>query len=356
MSVNPATRPLPTTDRPAAPLVSIVVPVYNGAAHLRESLDSLLRQTYPNVEILVFDDASTDETPAILASYGDRIRPFRQPHNLGQFGNVNAGVAAARGEFIAVYHADDVYESTIVEREADFLCRHPDVGAVFCLDIFIDAQGREYHRLALPPELRDLDVLPYPTVLNALLRHENRFLVGPSAMVRATAYAALGLYRGTEYGIGSDLEMWLRIARRHPLGLLNAHLMRYRHFHGNASQKHHHLRTTPEEHFLILDRYLDEGDRRLATPDALAAHEGHRAEDQLRIAVSHYIQEDLGAARQKLSTIRAGAILGGSGIQKTRLLILLMAFRVLARLPRNLFVADLFYRRWFVKRPPKVRA
>src|SRR6266702_6968584 len=65
------------------PLVSIIVPVYNGERYLRESLDSILSQTYPHTEVIVMDDASTDGAAAILESYGNRVRIFRQPHNRG---------------------------------------------------------------------------------------------------------------------------------------------------------------------------------------------------------------------------------------------------------------------------------
>src|SRR5215216_4504313 len=116
------------------PLVTIAVPVYNGARHLRESLDSILGQTYPRTEVIVLDDASTDETPAITASYGARIRLVRNSKNLGGFGNMNAGIRLATGSLFAIYHADDVYEPAIVEREVAFLESHPKLGAVFCLD------------------------------------------------------------------------------------------------------------------------------------------------------------------------------------------------------------------------------
>src|ERR1043166_5605534 len=97
------------------PLVSIIVPVLNGARYLRESLDSLVHQSYPRIEVLVMDDASTDATPEIVSSYGNRVKWRRQPRNRGQFGNVNDGIGLAEGEFIAVYHADDIYAPIIVE-------------------------------------------------------------------------------------------------------------------------------------------------------------------------------------------------------------------------------------------------
>src|SRR5205085_1881381 len=116
---------------PERPLVSIVVPAYNADQFLRTSLDSILAQTYPAKEILLMDDASIDGTEQIARSYGDRILYHRQERNQGQFGNVDAGIALARGKYIAVYHADDIYLPEMVAREAAFLDAHPDVGAVF---------------------------------------------------------------------------------------------------------------------------------------------------------------------------------------------------------------------------------
>src|SRR5882672_1963255 len=84
------------------PLVSIVVPVFNGERYLRESLDSILAQTYSRTEIIVMDDASTDGTAEIIASYGGRISHYRQPQNRGIYGNMNDGIAGSQGELIAI--------------------------------------------------------------------------------------------------------------------------------------------------------------------------------------------------------------------------------------------------------------
>src|SRR5512138_2193028 len=105
MTLPPA---VPRDDRARRPLVSVIVPSYNGAKFLPESLDSILAQTYPNIEIIVLDDASTDDTPAVAARYAGRITYVRQPANLGQFDNVNDGIARGAGDLVAVYHADDV--------------------------------------------------------------------------------------------------------------------------------------------------------------------------------------------------------------------------------------------------------
>lgn len=335
------------------PLVSIVVPSFNGARWLREALDSMLGQTYANVEIILCDDASTDDTPAVAAEYGDRIRYVRQPQNLGIYGNMNVGLAMARGDLIATYHADDVYLPTMVERQVEYLEAHPEVGAVFASDILVDAEGKEYARLVLPPEIRGEQPLHYETVLNALLSRKNRFLISPTMMVRRTVHEELGVYRPERYRNTSDLEMWLRIARRHPIAVLESHLIRYRHFHENSSQRYHRLRTTPENFFIILDEYLAEGDRGLAKPQALVSYEAHRSQDRLWAAISHYIKNELPAGRAALREVQLGMILRSPHVQRARLITIAAAVYVLLRLPRMESVAEWMRQRWHVKRPPR---
>src|SRR5450631_3437681 len=129
------TKPSETPGSPQPlPLVSIVVPAYNAERFLRPSLDSIVGQSYPEKEILLMDDASTDRTAEIAQSYGGRIAYHRQPRNRGQFGNVDDGIALARGKYIAVYHSDDLYDPEIVAREVAFLEAHHSAGAVFALD------------------------------------------------------------------------------------------------------------------------------------------------------------------------------------------------------------------------------
>jgi glycosyltransferase involved in cell wall biosynthesis len=334
------------------PLVSVVVPVFNGEKYLRECLDSILAQTYPRLEILVMDDASTDATPEIIESYGDRVRHIRQPQNKGQFGNVNDGIALAQGKYIAVYHADDVYDSKIVEREVEFLEKHAEVAAVFCRDRFINAEGREYNRLTVPKEFQTKLYFDYREILNGILKYKNRFLPTPGAMARASVYRELGGFRGEQFQIASDLEMWLRIARKHKIGILPEYLFSYRHGHENSSQIYFRVRTEAERQFLILDEHLAAGGKELAAPDALRAYEAHRAEDNLMVAVNHYILQKNKEARSFLGEVKLKRLLGSNVIQRGRLTILFFLLQILLRIPRISFLADLFYRRWHVKTYP----
>ena len=333
--------------------MTILVPAYNAEKHLREALESMLAQTYRNIEIILLDDASTDRTPEIAKEYAGRVQYIRIPKNLGIYGgNVNVGIEHARGEFIATYHADDVYMPTIVEQHVAYLMEHPEVGAVFGLDIFIDGEGREYGRLTLPPEVRGEKPLDYPTVLNALLTYKNTFLVGPTSMVRTSVHRHVGGYRPERYRIASDLEMWVRIARHYPIAILESYVMKYRHFHGNATQQYFHLRTNPENVFMILDDYLDDGGRAVATRRALVSYEAHRSEDRVMVAINHYIKGELAEGREALRQAKLAPIIRTPHVQRTRLLVLFAGLWVLLRLPRVDAVARRMYDRWHVKRPP----
>jgi glycosyltransferase involved in cell wall biosynthesis len=331
------------------PLVSIVVPVYNGERYLRQSLDSIVAQTYPRIEVLVMDDTSIDGTPEIIGSYGDRVKYYRQPRNRGQFDNVNDGIGMALGEYIAVYHADDVYEQSIVGREVDFLQRFPEAAAVFCMQQFLDPLGRVYGQLKLPPEVKGIGLLTYPVVLNALLKYKNSFLCGPSSMVRASVYKELGGYRGAEFRIASDLEMWVRIAKTYPIGIIEQHLMSYRSGHENLSQRYGRLRTEPERFFKIMDLYLGDGCQDLAEPGALASYESHRAEDRLMLAINHYILGQRDQSKRLLNQVNVSRLLATKSIQRKRLFILFLAMNVLARVPRITPIANFFYFRWHSK-------
>src|SRR5947209_20251269 len=101
MNELPIRRPTPT--------VSVVMPVYNGDPFLRQSLDSILAQSYPDFEVIVVDDGSTDDTPQILASYGSRIRTYRKP-NGGGASAINYLTGLAHGEWVASLSADALRE------------------------------------------------------------------------------------------------------------------------------------------------------------------------------------------------------------------------------------------------------
>jgi glycosyltransferase involved in cell wall biosynthesis len=110
--------------------ISTITPVLNTEKYIGEAVDSILAQTRPADEIIVVDDGSTDGTPAILHSYGDRIRVIRQD-NAGQPSALNAGVAAATGDAFAFLDADDLWMPDKLRLQEEALTGQPELDAVF---------------------------------------------------------------------------------------------------------------------------------------------------------------------------------------------------------------------------------
>jgi glycosyltransferase involved in cell wall biosynthesis len=130
--------------------VSVVIPCFNGARFLREAIDSAIAQTYADVEIVVADDGSTDDSVAIVASYGDRVRGLRQA-NAGPSAARNLALGAATGEYVALLDADDRYHPRKLERQA-----RRDVAVVYCGWRLVDAHGRELPERGWPRVEGDL--------------------------------------------------------------------------------------------------------------------------------------------------------------------------------------------------------
>ncbi|WP_018175558.1 glycosyltransferase [Thioalkalivibrio sp. AKL8] len=122
--------PAAPEGRDRKPLVSVIMPAYNTAAYIAESVDSVLDQDYPGIELIVVDDGSTDGTLDILRGYGDRLTLLTQ-QNQGAAVARNAGVARAGGDYIAFIDSDDVWLPGKVAAQVDYMDRHPGIGMTF---------------------------------------------------------------------------------------------------------------------------------------------------------------------------------------------------------------------------------
>jgi glycosyltransferase involved in cell wall biosynthesis len=124
------------------PLVSIVIPVYNGANYMRTAIDSALAQTYKAVEVVIVNDGSTDETETIARSYGDRVRYFSKS-NGGQSTALNLGIEMMEGEYFSWLSHDDVYYPEKIERAIDAIKAEPHREDVFIFSDYelIDSNG-----------------------------------------------------------------------------------------------------------------------------------------------------------------------------------------------------------------------
>jgi glycosyltransferase involved in cell wall biosynthesis len=112
------------------PLISCIVPVFNGARYIAEALESILNQTYRPLEVIVVDDGSTDHTPAVMRGYGDRIRSIRQD-NGGPAAARNRGLSEATGDFVAFLDADDLWHPEKLERQSACFRARPELDLCF---------------------------------------------------------------------------------------------------------------------------------------------------------------------------------------------------------------------------------
>jgi glycosyltransferase involved in cell wall biosynthesis len=329
-----------------APRVSIVVPTYNNARWIRESLASIVGQTYQDLEVLIVDDASTDASAQIVASFDDpRIRYWRQPSNRGIFPTLQEGIARARGSLIAFYHSDDLYDREIVAREVAYLDEHPEVGAVFAIDRFIDPDGAEYARLELPPEFRGARPLGYAEVLNGVLRYGNVFIRGQTSLVRRSIYNTVGSY-DPRYDLRADIDMWLRIAAVAPIAVLDEYLMAYRWGHSNTSARYDRLRREPELTFAVIDAALERCGSAVAEKDALRAYQARRQEDLLIVAANLYTLAEIVAARRTLAAISPARLLSSRRVRRGRLVAFWLLLQLVTRLPRADVLGAAFQQRF----------
>lgn len=123
--------------------VSVVIPTYNRNYIIRDAVLSALEQTYADTEILVIDDASTDNTREIVEGIGSpKVRYIRHEKNQGCSSAYNTGISAAQGRFIAILDSDDIWKPDYLEQQVGFLDRHPEADLVFC-DIAIHGESTD---------------------------------------------------------------------------------------------------------------------------------------------------------------------------------------------------------------------
>jgi glycosyltransferase involved in cell wall biosynthesis len=199
------------------PRVSVVLPVRDGARYLREAVESVLGQSLADLELIVVDDGSVDETPALLAGFGDpRLRVIRQDR-LGLVAALNRGVDAAAALYVARMDADDVSLPERLERQAAFLEGHPRTALVVPGVELVDEKGNPVGTIVLPPGDADLR-------RRLLLRNP---ITHGSVVLRRSAVEAAGGYRAV-HGANEDYDLWRRLAREWELAAIPELLYRYR--------------------------------------------------------------------------------------------------------------------------------
>lgn len=220
-----------------APLVSVIIPAYNYAHFVGAAIESVRRQDYPAVEIILIDDGSTDDTPQVAGRFPG-IRYVRQ-ENRGLSAARNHGIALARGKFLQFLDADDLLGPGAIRQRVEYLEAHPACSAVVCRNLFFEEAAG-----ATPGAGREAWPLPAAGCVDLALYHFN--IAPPHAfLVRRATVEALGLAFDPRLRACEDYDFWFRLAlhsgapallsschvyyRQHANSMSRSYLNQYRH-------------------------------------------------------------------------------------------------------------------------------
>ena len=220
MSDNDDNVAMAAVSRHTPPLVSVVMPVYNGERFLNEAINSIRAQAFTNFEFIIIDDGSTDATHGILlrhAQADSRIRVFSQT-NMGLIESLTRGYSAATGAYIARMDADDVARPGRLGKQLSFMTNNPSVGLVGGWVELIDSTGRVYDEIRLPVE---------PQKVRHHMREYGCCIAHPTALFRRNLLQELrGLRKA--YRHAEDYDLWLRMLEITDIANINDVVLSYR--------------------------------------------------------------------------------------------------------------------------------
>lgn len=215
--------------------VSVIIPSFNHAPFVAQSIQSVLDQSFQDFEIVITDDGSSDETVDVIRKFRDpRIDLEVSPVNRGAAAAENAAISRSRGEFIAILSSDDYFLPEKLAMQVWFLDEHPDVAAVFGLPRRVDERGNPLAGLG---EFT-LPMGPHHQSRQDWLRvffFAGNCLCHPTVLIRRTAFDDCGLYDPRLASV-PDFEMWVRLALRHQIHVLQRELTAFRLLDGGRNE------------------------------------------------------------------------------------------------------------------------
>lgn len=231
----------------STPAVSVVIPAYNAEATLLGTLESVLDQAFKDIEILVVDDGSTDRTPEIARSVGGPIRYIVQ-ENRGVSPARNHGIGIARGRYIALLDADDVWHKNKLKRQLAVLDADPNVMGTYVGVTRVSAEGRAIEYLPAQ-EFEDL--------CRSLLLHSSVIPTSPSSLLlRREVFGEVGLF-DPAFSQCADWDFLIRASLKIRLAPVDEPLVRYRTATGNMSSN---IALLESDTFGVLDKFYSSPD------------------------------------------------------------------------------------------------
>lgn len=191
------------------PLVSVCIPAYNSAIYIKKTMESVLSQKYENIELVVVDDCSRDNTVEVVRSVDDpRVRLVQNTDNLGMTGNWNKCLAEAKGDYIKLICADDILYEDSIKKELSALLKHPEVTLVMSDTALIDENGERTGCFKRYPRS---GLLEGKKVAKRALIFKSFFGAPCNTLFPRSSYEKAGGF-DPDFPYILDFDMWLRMA------------------------------------------------------------------------------------------------------------------------------------------------
>jgi glycosyltransferase involved in cell wall biosynthesis len=214
------------------PLVSIIIPVHNRAQFVGKTVASILAQDFKDYEIIIVNDASTDNTAQVLSHFDDHVQVIALETNIGPAAARNLALEKSRGEMIAFLDSDDLWRPNMLSTTVSYLLRNPEIDLVCGACDEIDETGKRIRKVNWPSTfqpLADTDFL-------ALLTLRGNLITVASLLIRRKCFECCGIF-DTTLKRSMDWDLWLRMAGHgHKIAFIDVHVAHYRRHRGNITR------------------------------------------------------------------------------------------------------------------------
>ena len=221
--------------------ISVIIPAYNHEMYIHDAIESVLEQTFNDLELIIINDGSTDKTEDVILEYNDPRISYIAQSNRGAHATINRGIDLAKGDYIAILNSDDVYHANRMEKCLRYLEKNNNLSGVFTKVQGIDEEGMPVENKKTPniqawlkwyndsqEFFRNNDFLSCMTAKNLLITTSNFFL-------KKSIFKKVGGFRRLRYA--HDWDMLLRLSRHHALNFYDEILLEYRIHEKNTVQE-----------------------------------------------------------------------------------------------------------------------
>ncbi|SEP76565.1 Glycosyl transferase family 2 [Virgibacillus subterraneus] len=209
------------------PLVTVFIPLYNCEEYISEALESVINQSYSNIEIVIIDDGSTDNSVNIVNSYTDpRIRLIKNEINRGIPYTRNLGLQESQGKYMAIIDSDDIAYLTRIEKQVNYMENNPNIDGI---GTYYEIFGGRFKKVMKPKNITSEEIKAGLLFLNRI--------ANPTSFLRLETINKYELRYNPEYFVAQDYDMWIQLSKVGELSILPEVLLKYRTGHTNVTKK-----------------------------------------------------------------------------------------------------------------------